>query len=335
MALCRCFKACGTCRIVILVVVLCIMAASSWMAVASENCLTCRCVADILAARARLRSDKTADISANREEHHVPCAWERLGTGSREKLTSEFPVALRKAFKGEAEGLEKNWPAIRDAWQRELQTMTAACGYRFDSGSLAGLPVLVRRCIEDQALTRILARAWRERLKAAAETSEGKPASQRTATNPCQAAWGACVATMNVQRVENAAALMAFMEGAELAKTLQNEPRLAGSIFLITQHADSLPSFQAAMLGELTALSKRGLLPAREVAMLTDRVMAKIRGKQHFGTQMSCAEGKVVYRPPLDAAREVVDQRRQEVGLPTLDRMEQMMAERFCAQHRP
>ena len=334
MVRCRRFAETGTlCRIGVLAAMLCLGAAFSSQSTSTQICLTCRCVDATLTAIAQVGSDEAAD-SAAIGDGPASCVWPRLETRSGGHPVAGLPAALRKALLREAESLKQNWPAIHAAWKAELQTMKAACGYRFDSGALAGLPDLVRRCVEDQALTRLLERAWRARLKASAEID--RASHSRTAmANPCLTAWGACVTAMNLQRVDNAAALMERMNATDIARALKKEPRLAGSIFLITQHADSLPAFQKDMLDRLARLSKRGLLPARDIAMLTDRVMARSQGKQHFGTQMSCAAGKVVYRPPLDATRQEVDRRRQEVGLPPLAQMERMMAERFCARHQP
>ncbi|RMH39047.1 MAG: hypothetical protein D6694_11540 [Gammaproteobacteria bacterium] len=293
-----------------------------------DGCLTCSCIDDLLVAVERSQNnDMTGDVAAHATDHAF-CAWHQFEPESSRGSTAGLPATLAQAFVGEAENFKRNWPMIRAAWENRLWSMRAACGYRLDNGSLFDLPDLARRCIEDQALTRIVENAWQARLKASAD---GNGAPRPNEAHPCQTAWTVCVMVMNAQRVEHAAALKNVLKDRDLTRLLQAEPRLASSIFLIVQHADSLPAFQAEMLEKLDELAKKGMLPARNVAMLTDRVMAKTKKKQHFGTQMSCDRGEVVYRPPLDASREEVDRRRKEVGLPPLEEMERMMAEQFCS----
>jgi hypothetical protein len=86
--------------------------------------------------------------------------------------------------------------------------------------------------------------------------------------------------------------------------------------FLLVQHADADPAFQAEMLPLLQVAFERGDVAGQEIALLTDRV-AKAQGRaQPYGTQTTIRDGVVIFDPIADSAN--VDARRQSLGLPTL-----------------
>ncbi len=55
--------------------------------------------------------------------------------------------------------------------------------------------------------------------------------------------------------------------------------------FVMVQHADANPTFQASMLPSITAWAKQGDLPRGDVALLTDRVLRAEGKPQRYGTQ--------------------------------------------------
>ena len=92
---------------------------------------------------------------------------------------------------------------------------------------------------------------------------------------------------------------------------------------LLVQHADDDPSFQAAVLPQIEAAFKAGVVSGEWVALLTDRV-AKAQGRpQRYGTQATMTGGRLVIDPIADSAQ--VDARRAAMGLPPLADYKRML----------
>ncbi len=89
----------------------------------------------------------------------------------------------------------------------------------------------------------------------------------------------------------------------------------ANAAWLLLQHADDDPQFQAHCLA-LMKQAPAGEVDAKDVAMLTDRVMVKQTGKQLYGTQVKMMNGQCEVIPLAEPDR--VDQLRQQVGFPPL-----------------
>ena len=86
--------------------------------------------------------------------------------------------------------------------------------------------------------------------------------------------------------------------------------------FLLVQHADHDPAFQARMLPLLEQAVATGDARPGQFALLSDRV-AKAQGRrQRYGTQSTITDGRVVIDPIEDSAH--VDERRARMGLPPL-----------------
>lgn len=111
----------------------------------------------------------------------------------------------------------------------------------------------------------------------------------------------------------------------------------ARAAFLLVQHADRDPEFQARMLPELTAAVNRGEASARDLAYLVDRVRVKQGRPQVYGTQYDImrdsagnvsrgADGKLQYRIPVVVDPNRLDERRAAVGLQPWADYEQEMA---------
>jgi hypothetical protein len=88
--------------------------------------------------------------------------------------------------------------------------------------------------------------------------------------------------------------------------------------FILVQHADSDPGFQAKVLPQLARLRKQGAVSGQDFAMLTDRVLRAQHKRQRYGTQFfnKHTHGVMVPEPMQDPAH--VDARRARVGLPPL-----------------
>jgi hypothetical protein len=88
------------------------------------------------------------------------------------------------------------------------------------------------------------------------------------------------------------------------------------AVFLMVQHADRDPAFQAAMLPKIEAAYQSGEIDGQSLALLTDRV-AKAQGRpQVYGTQTT-GHGRILVIDPIDDSAGV-DARRAKLGLPPL-----------------
>lgn len=103
--------------------------------------------------------------------------------------------------------------------------------------------------------------------------------------------------------------------------------------FLLVQHADHDPAFQAQALPLLDTAYVQGNIDGQSLAMLTDRV-AKAQGRpQRYGTQATIRDGKVTIDPIEDSAR--VDTRRARMGLPPLAAYKRILDSAYARQGGP
>ena len=104
----------------------------------------------------------------------------------------------------------------------------------------------------------------------------------------------------------------------------------AGAAFLLVQHADADPTFQARCLPLLQAAAQRGEASKQDVAVLTDRVLLAQGKEQVYGSQFTWKTGKVEPRPLEDPAH--VDGRRKAMGLMPLAEYRQMLIKLYRLQ---
>jgi hypothetical protein len=98
----------------------------------------------------------------------------------------------------------------------------------------------------------------------------------------------------------------------------------AMAAWLLTQHADADPVFQARALRLMEPLLAQGEVSRQNYAYLYDRIMLKLTGKQRYGSQWGACEGSVrPLRPLEDKAR--LAELRAEMGMPTIEEYGQMM----------
>lgn len=102
----------------------------------------------------------------------------------------------------------------------------------------------------------------------------------------------------------------------------------AEAAWILVQHADADPTFQAQMLPLLEAALSRRDVAADHVALLTDRVL-RAQGKlQRYGTQFETeADGHMSLQPTEDEAG--LDARRRAVGLPSIADYKRMLQETY------
>ncbi len=90
----------------------------------------------------------------------------------------------------------------------------------------------------------------------------------------------------------------------------------AGQAWSLVQHADADPVFQLTSLRLMEPLVSSGEVSKGDYAYLYDRVMLKIAGRQRYGTQAMCLDGRRIAQPLEDAR--AVDRFRGEAGLQPL-----------------
>ena len=190
------------------------------------------------------------------------------------------------------------WPGTRLALTLAALSLTVACGQRAVSAaegwSAADRTELLARLVTDQAV--------RDTLLMQLNSAAGiQPA---------------LVASMNAIDSANQAWLKPRLEarGWPTRKELGKDG--VEAVFLMVQHADRDPAFQAAMLPKIDSAYQRGEIEGQSLALLTDRV-AKAQGKpQIYGTQTTSHGRKLFIDPIEDSAN--VDARRAKMGLPPL-----------------
>jgi len=88
--------------------------------------------------------------------------------------------------------------------------------------------------------------------------------------------------------------------------------------FLIVQHSEDL-DFQKQVLQRFERLAPLGEIAPDNMALLSDRIAVNEGQPQAYGSQFECKNGAQVLQTPLSDPEPVVDARRQEVGLPSLE----------------
>jgi hypothetical protein len=100
--------------------------------------------------------------------------------------------------------------------------------------------------------------------------------------------------------------------------------------WVIAQHSDLDPEFQAEALELLREAVAEGQASPGNLAYLEDRVRAGRGEPQLYGTQTGCTRGGKPAEPEIEDPAGL-DERREEAGLPPYDRYLRQM-ERVCAQ---
>jgi hypothetical protein len=102
----------------------------------------------------------------------------------------------------------------------------------------------------------------------------------------------------------------------------------ANAAWLIVQHADHDPAFQAQALALMQKASETGDADAADVALLTDRVLIAQGKPQRYGTQFkSAADGVMELQPTEDI--QTLDARRRAAGLQPLEAYKAMLSETY------
>ena len=108
----------------------------------------------------------------------------------------------------------------------------------------------------------------------------------------------------------------------------------AHAAWLLVQHADRAPAFQAKCLDLLKKAVQAGEASGRDLALLTDRVRTSQNKPQVYGTQLEMTDDGTWQPLPIENP-ESVDQRRASVGLPPLEQYIQRVTEQMEKGERP
>jgi len=100
--------------------------------------------------------------------------------------------------------------------------------------------------------------------------------------------------------------------------------------WVIAQHSDLDPTFQAEALELLRAAVEEGQASAGNLAYLEDRVRAGQGEPQLYGTQMGCTRQGQPLEPEIEDP-EALDERREEAGLPPYEDYLEEMADACSA----
>lgn len=107
----------------------------------------------------------------------------------------------------------------------------------------------------------------------------------------------------------------------------------AKAAWVIVQHADHDPAFQAAMLPLIEKAAKSGEADLADYALLTDRVLLAQGKPQRYGSQFKeNADGVFELQPTADM--DSLDDRRREMGLQPLAAYKAVLAEAYGKQVR-
>jgi len=90
----------------------------------------------------------------------------------------------------------------------------------------------------------------------------------------------------------------------------------ASHAWMVAQHSDDDPAFQVYALKLMQPLLETGEVSRSDFALLYDRVMLPLTGRQKYGTQFTCKDGAWTPEPTEDAAK--LDELRGSMGLSTL-----------------
>lgn len=256
-------------------------------------CPNCGCIADIGKGLGRPESDistilETARCLARKgEEHSNAIAANLAQSWQWVEKQCEDPQSCERT--------RKEWVKILDDVEEGAETMDG-CGVEAaeTSSNSRAAASLSKRCAFDAYLTE----------QYGAGVSAIRNNAPDTGEIYCQSWRILCGLMMGIARIENALVLQDLIENETLLPILEANRSLESAVFLIAQHADRLPDFQARALDVMAQAHERGLLNGRRLAMLEDRVMRKREGKQLYGSQMRCGEkGPELAVPLLEPGR--------------------------------
>ena len=119
---------------------------------------------------------------------------------------------------------------------------------------------------------------------------------------------------------ENARFLEEVLENISMDDLMASPKDIADGVFLIIQHAISMPSFMKKMYHLLTQVSRPNNV---YIAYLEDRIRSFERQPQLYGTQYDYNEQGLMTMYWCDGDITTINQRRKSIGLSSVDENEQ------------
>lgn len=103
----------------------------------------------------------------------------------------------------------------------------------------------------------------------------------------------------------------------------------SNNFWLLIQHQDKYPEFQNAVLEKMKVEVDKKLASPINYAYLIDRVRVNTGGKQVYGTQMILKQDSSTYEPREVEEPNKLNERRQSVGLDTIEDYIELMNSRY------
>ena len=287
---------------------------------ANDACHICKCLADYgstlfgeasYAIEPEIFADSSASncaIVALPEEKRSQSPFVWLGNVIRKRM--------KEAGEESARACHAQWRSLLDALRHGKST---ACEMPNASGtnvSDAFSRTLVARCNEDQVVTTSIFPDPEDFAAEGADMCSDWP-------QPLVAQFLVFGRTDNVHFLE-ASGFPGNWEGL-----IAENPELDRVLWLLVQHADNTPAFQATALDRYTSIVRAGRGDPETWARLSDRVSINREKKQRFGTHWRCVDSKAIPSPEIiDSAN--VDDERAKFGLGPLADFLSEVTEQQC-----
>jgi hypothetical protein len=101
------------------------------------------------------------------------------------------------------------------------------------------------------------------------------------------------------------------------------------NFWLLMQHADNFPSFQDSVLSKMKVELEKANASQSDYAYLVDRVKVNEGQLQIYGTQMMLNSDSTSFLPKPVLSPEKLNERRAEMGLPSIERYIKIMNDHF------
>ena len=106
-------------------------------------------------------------------------------------------------------------------------------------------------------------------------------------------------------------------------------PVAASHAWMVAQHSDDDPAFQVYALKLMQPLLESGEVSRSDFALLYDRVMLPLTGRQKYGTQFTCRDGEWAPEPTDNLPK--LDQLRASMGLSTINEYKKQLISLYGA----
>jgi primosomal protein N'' len=141
---------------------------------------------------------------------------------------------------------------------------------------------------------------------------------------------------MEAVHLDNARRLQEIIDQIGWPAQEQVGEEASQAAWLLVQHAISLPTFMKSVLALLNEQRTSRTIDPVNVAFLSDRIAMYENRPQSYGTQFICNEQSQLEPYQLDGPVDQVNQRRQQLGLNTVEeRLAELAAQMNVEQEKP